>query len=146
MNKSAAGAASRKGKGRADWYKQTSAASIGIEMAVAICGGSLLGMWIERRFTHWSPWTTLIGFTIGLGAATLAILRVIRENEAEAAQRRAAGLNLDGTPIEGATPSPELPATPMARPETSEDPEAAELAAIRRRQKAAGLPSRGPLP
>lgn len=122
-------------------------------MAVAICGGALLGMWIERRFTHWAPWTTLIGLGIGLGAATLAILRVVREHEREAAERRAAGINLDGTPIQGVAPPPVPAAASVgAATDTTADPahehdvEAAELAAIRRRQKAKGLGSRGPLP
>jgi len=131
---------------RADWYRQTSAASVGIEIAVAICGGTFLGMWIEHRFTHWSPWTTMIGFGVGLGAAVLAVLRVVKEHGNAVAERRAAGFNMDGSPIvERAEPGLDAATVALeaSGPPAAEDP---ELAAIRRRQKARPLQSRGPLP
>lgn len=75
---------------RADWYQKTSAASIGIEIAVAICLGTFGGRWIEENWTHWAPWTTVIGFFAGVGAAGLAIWRVVQEHQAGVEARAAA--------------------------------------------------------
>jgi F0F1-type ATP synthase assembly protein I len=80
----------RKPKGRADWYQKTSAASLGIEMAIAIVLCTFAGMWLQNNVTHWQPWTMLIGFTFGVGAAVNAIIRVIREEEAARLEREAA--------------------------------------------------------
>jgi F0F1-type ATP synthase assembly protein I len=63
---------------RAAWFRATDAASVGIEIVVAICIGTFGGLWLERSVTHWSPWTTLLGLAIGLGAATKAITRAAR--------------------------------------------------------------------
>lgn len=82
---------------RARWFQLTEAASVGIEMAAAIAVGAFLGMYVQNHFTHWAPWTTLIGLGIGLAAAVLAVLRtarnfgrVIAAEEAEEAARAAA--------------------------------------------------------
>ena len=147
---------------RADWYKQTSAASVGIEMAVAICGGALGGMYLERHVTHWAPWTTMIGLFVGIGAAGLAIARLVREHETEVAARKAEGLALDGSPLDGSplAPEPNAAATAPAAPaapaapdsgaavETTNagDDEQDELARLRQRQRAKPLDARGPLP
>jgi F0F1-type ATP synthase assembly protein I len=77
----------RREGGRAPWFRATSAASIGIEIAVAIVGCTLLAGWIEHRFTHWSPWTTLIGFAVGIGAAIKALVRTAREFQRDVAER-----------------------------------------------------------
>ncbi len=77
----------RRPGGKAPWFRYTSAASLGIEIAVAVAGCTLLARWIETRFTHWSPWTTLIGFGIGLGAAINAIVRTARQFQREIAER-----------------------------------------------------------
>lgn len=81
---------------RARWFQLSEAASIGIEMAAAIGIGAGLGIYVERHWTHWSPWTTFIGLGIGLAAAVLAILRtarnfgrVIAAEEAEEAEKAA---------------------------------------------------------
>ena len=63
---------------RALWFRATDASSVGIEIVVAICIGTFGGLWLERSVTHWSPWTTLIGLAIGLGAATKALMRAAR--------------------------------------------------------------------
>jgi F0F1-type ATP synthase assembly protein I len=63
---------------RAAWFRATDAASVGIEIVVAICIGTFGGLWLERSVTHWAPWTTLIGLAIGLGAAAKAITRAAR--------------------------------------------------------------------
>jgi F0F1-type ATP synthase assembly protein I len=85
----------RKKKGRADWYQKTSAASLGIEMAIAIVLCTFAGMWLQNNVTHWQPWTMLIGFTFGVGAAVNAIIRVIGEEEAARREREAARRNAD---------------------------------------------------
>lgn len=73
--------------GKAPWFRYTSAASVGIEIAVAVVGCTLLAHWIELRFTHWSPWTTVIGFAIGIGAAVKALVRTARQFQREIAER-----------------------------------------------------------
>jgi F0F1-type ATP synthase assembly protein I len=76
----------RKG-GKAAWFRYSSAASVGIEIAVAIVGCTLVAMWIENRFTHWAPWTTVIGFGVGIGAAVKALVRTAKQFQREVAQR-----------------------------------------------------------
>lgn len=77
----------RRGGGKAAWFRYSSAASVGIEIAVAIVGCTLLAHWLELRFTHWSPWTTLIGFAVGVGAAVKALVRTAKQFQREVAQR-----------------------------------------------------------
>jgi len=67
---------------RAIWYQYTDASSLGIEMAVAVSFGAVGGYYIERYLTHWSPWTMLIGFGVGVAAATKAVLRTARTYQA----------------------------------------------------------------
>lgn len=140
---------------RADWYKQTSAASVGIEMAVAICGCALGGMYLERHYTHWAPWTTLIGLFIGIGAAALAIARLVREHETEMAARKAESERIDvdardDVPAICADRDAGTPArtSEQAQPDSDDesDDEAVALARLRRRQRARPLETRGPLP
>ncbi len=64
---------------RAKWFRYTEASSLGLEIVVAILVGSLAGHLLERNVTHWSPWTTLIGVFVGIGAAINAIVRTTRE-------------------------------------------------------------------
>jgi F0F1-type ATP synthase assembly protein I len=73
--------------GKAPWFRYSSAASIGIEIAVAIVGCTLLAHWLELRFTHWGPWTTLIGFGVGIGASVKALVRTARQFQREVAER-----------------------------------------------------------
>jgi F0F1-type ATP synthase assembly protein I len=76
---------------RAAWFRYTDTASVGIEMVLAVAIGAFAGMWLERNVTHWSPWTTLIGVGIGLGAAIKAVVRTARTYKRElAADREAA--------------------------------------------------------
>lgn len=76
---------------RADWFRYSSAASVGIEIAVAIVGCTLFAGWLEREYTHWSPWTTVIGFGIGVGAAIKALVRTAKQYQREIAEREQAG-------------------------------------------------------
>jgi F0F1-type ATP synthase assembly protein I len=72
-------------KRQAAWYRYTDAASLGIEIAVAVGLCTLVGHWLQNNVTHWAPWTTLIGIGIGLGAATKAIVRTARNYRRELA-------------------------------------------------------------
>jgi F0F1-type ATP synthase assembly protein I len=72
------------------WLRYGSASSVGIEIAVAIVGCTLLAGWIEREYTHWAPWTTLIGFGIGVGASIKALVRTAKDYQREVAEREAA--------------------------------------------------------
>ena len=81
----------RRPTGRAEWFRFTSSASIGIEIAVAICGCTLLARWLETNYTHWRPWTTLIGLVIGIGAAVKALVRTSQDYQKELARLRAEG-------------------------------------------------------
>lgn len=76
-------------QGRAPWFKATSAASIGIEIAVAVAGCTLVAMWLQNNYTHWEPWTMLIGLGIGIGAAVKALVRTAKQFQAEIAEREA---------------------------------------------------------
>ena len=66
-------------RGPAPWFRYASAASVGIEIAVAIAGTTLVAHWLETHYTHWAPWTTVIGFVIGVGAAIKALVRTSRD-------------------------------------------------------------------
>lgn len=79
----------RRPHGKAEWFRYGSSASIGIEIAVAIVGCTLLASWLEREYTHWSPWTTLIGFGVGIGAAVKALVRTSKQFQREVAEREA---------------------------------------------------------
>jgi F0F1-type ATP synthase assembly protein I len=71
---------------RAVWFRYTDAASVGIEMVVAIVVCALGALWLERNVTHWSPWTSLIGIGIGLGAAAKAVMRAARSYRRQLAE------------------------------------------------------------
>ena len=83
---------SRRPQGRANWARYASSASIGIEIAVAIVGCTLFAVWLENNYTHWSPWTTLLGFAAGVGASVKALVRTAKQyqREVEAREREAA--------------------------------------------------------
>ena len=65
-------------RGRAAWFRYTDAASVGIEMVVAITICALGALWLERNVTHWSPWTSILGMLVGIGAAAKAVMRAAR--------------------------------------------------------------------
>jgi len=77
----------RRPGGKAPWFRMTSSASIGIEIAVAVVGCTLVARWLESSYTHWAPWTTLIGFGVGIGAAVKALVRTARDFQREIAER-----------------------------------------------------------
>ena len=95
---------------RAIWFQYTDAASLGIEMAVAVSIGAVGGYYIERYLTQWSPWTMLLGFAVGVAAAVKAVLRTARtyqaslRRDAEAAEAAEAEADAQARTEEGRTP------------------------------------------
>jgi F0F1-type ATP synthase assembly protein I len=78
---------------RAQWFELAEAASVGIEMAVAVSIGHFGGVWLENNVTHWAPQTRWIGLAVGLGAAVLAVVRtamIFQKKLAEDEAREAA--------------------------------------------------------
>ncbi|NVB42686.1 AtpZ/AtpI family protein [Pseudenhygromyxa sp. WMMC2535] len=106
-------------RGRAAWFEHTSSASLGLEIGLAIGGTTLLARWIENTYTHWSPWTTLIGFGVGLGAAIKAVVRTIREYHRELDARQAADAGAQGEAGEGAAAKEAVAETAEAGEELS---------------------------
>ena len=54
---------------------------IGLEMAIGVILGLLIGRWLDRRFA-WEPWGTLIGVMLGMaGGMYLLIKEGIRANK-----------------------------------------------------------------
>jgi F0F1-type ATP synthase assembly protein I len=68
------------------WFRYTDAASVGIEMVVAIVVCALGALWLERNVTHWAPWTSLIGIGVGLAAAGKAVMRAARSYRRQLAE------------------------------------------------------------
>ena len=97
--------------GKATWFRYASASSVGIEIAVAIVGATLVARWLETNYTHWAPWTTLIGFAVGIGAAVKALVRTARQYQDELEAHRQRELVSDDAP---ATEGPAPQATPKA--------------------------------
>lgn len=59
------------------WRLAARYSAVGIEIAVAVAVSSLAGAWLDRRFDT-EPWLFLFGMIVGLGAATRAVVRVVR--------------------------------------------------------------------
>jgi F0F1-type ATP synthase assembly protein I len=56
-------------------------AGVGIQMAVGVVLGLVIGHWLEKRY-GWEPWGTLIGVMLGLaGGMYLLIKDAIRINK-----------------------------------------------------------------
>jgi F0F1-type ATP synthase assembly protein I len=93
---------------RAKWFRATDSASIGIEIVVAMTVGTLGGLWLESHVTHWSPWTTLIGVAVGLGAAAKALTRAARSYKRSLAEM---------------PPTPPAPIVPFDDPPDDDEPQ-----------------------
>jgi len=52
--------------------------AIGIEMCAAVAFGTLGGVWLDGKLGT-TPWLFWIGLVVGIGAATRAVLRVVRD-------------------------------------------------------------------
>lgn len=53
-------------------------------MVVAITICALGALWLERNVTHWSPWTSILGILVGVGAAAKAVMRAARTHRPSA--------------------------------------------------------------
>jgi len=71
------------GRGQAQWFRSTSASSIGIEIALSIVVGTLAGKWVQDRYPQWSPWALLLGLAFGCVAAVGAVRRALRSYNKE---------------------------------------------------------------
>jgi F0F1-type ATP synthase assembly protein I len=92
-------------RGRAAWFRYTDAASVGIEMVVAITICALGALWLERNVTHWSPWTSILGMLVGIGAAAKAVLRAARMGRPSVAAEPAKTAPEDAARPRGADPA-----------------------------------------
>ena len=59
------------------WQTASSTGAVGLEIAVAIGIGYFGGQYLDRKLGV-APWLTWVGFLAGVGAATKAVLRVVR--------------------------------------------------------------------
>jgi len=59
------------------WQTAGTTGAVGLEIAVAIGIGYFGGQYLDRKLGV-APWLTWVGFLAGVGAATKAVLRVVR--------------------------------------------------------------------
>jgi ATP synthase protein I len=59
------------------WQTAGTTGAVGLEIAVAIGIGYFGGQYLDRKLGV-APWLTWVGFAAGVGAATKAVLRVVR--------------------------------------------------------------------
>ena len=69
-------------RGPADWAKNLSLATLGIEMGASLVVGMGLGWWLDRTF-HTSPWLIVIFTGFGIASGFRSIIRVAREQARE---------------------------------------------------------------
>jgi len=67
------------------WKTTARVSAIGLEMAVAIVIGYLIGRWLDRRFDC-KPWLTLVFLLVGVAAGFRGLIRVAQVERAR--QRR----------------------------------------------------------
>ncbi|MCA9659363.1 MAG: AtpZ/AtpI family protein [Myxococcales bacterium] len=114
----------RKRPERAQWFELAEAASVGIEMAVAVAIGHFGGIWLEKNVTHWAPYTRWIGVGVGLGAAIMAIVRTAQTFQRKLAMEeaaKAAEVEAAKAEAEDLTGAPAKPRQGAARPPTAAD-------------------------
>ena len=56
------------------YYQQLSATSVGLEMAVAVVAGLLLGMWLDRKLGA-APWMMILGLVLGFTTGMRGVWR-----------------------------------------------------------------------
>jgi F0F1-type ATP synthase assembly protein I len=49
-------------------------AALGMEVAVGVALGAVVGNWLDRKY-HWDPWGTLIGTAIGFAAGMYLLVK-----------------------------------------------------------------------
>ena len=56
-------------------------------MGLSVFAGVFAGKWVQDNWTHWEPWTLIIGFGFGCTAATRALMRTARDWRREIEER-----------------------------------------------------------
>lgn len=64
------------------WRLAGQYSAVGIEMATSVAFGAFGGMWLDKKFGH-SPWLLWAGVIVGLGAASLTVMRVVRAQQSK---------------------------------------------------------------
>ena len=67
---------------RAAWLKSIRYSTVGIEIALAIGGGFMLGQWLDKKYGT-SFWATTL-LIVGFGVSIVSIVRVARQIELDA--------------------------------------------------------------
>jgi F0F1-type ATP synthase assembly protein I len=49
-------------------------AALGMEVAIGVVLGALVGNWLDRKY-HWDPWGTLIGTVVGFAAGMYSLAK-----------------------------------------------------------------------
>lgn len=73
---------------REEEWKKLSASAVGIEMAVAILIGMLVGRWLDGRFDTDPLWMA-IGAIVGMAAAFKGLIRVARQHQRDVREKEA---------------------------------------------------------
>lgn len=67
----------------ARWFRATSASSIGIEIAIAVCVPTLIGRWVDGKWPHIAPFGIIFGLIVGCGGAARAVQRALADYQRE---------------------------------------------------------------
>lgn len=67
----------------ARWFRATSASSIGIEIAVAVCVPTLAGRWADGHWPDFAPFGVVLGLVVGCGGAVRAVQRALADYKRE---------------------------------------------------------------
>ena len=70
-------------------WKGATAGSIGLEMAIAVIIGLLIGRWLDARFDTDPVWT-IVFLCVGIAAAFKGLIRVARQHQNELKRQAAA--------------------------------------------------------
>lgn len=72
-----------KGHTPARWFRATSASSIGIEIAIAVCVPTLIGRWADGKWSDIAPFGIVFGLIVGCGGAARAVQRALGDYKRE---------------------------------------------------------------
>lgn len=67
----------------ARWFRATSASSIGIEIAIAVCVPILIGRWADGKWEQIAPFGMVLGMLVGCGGAARAVQRALADYKRE---------------------------------------------------------------
>ena len=62
------------------WRLAARYSALGIEMAVAVALPTLVGHWLDHKF-GFGPYGLVVGLVVGIGAATRAVVRVVKQTK-----------------------------------------------------------------